>query len=296
MFYSQTCPNARPAKGGIIMNSLLHRLTLGFTGGILAAMASAAELPTRMSAADVFLQTLKPSGETPRMADGKPDFSGTLGGFPASIQAGRRSNLALEPDARTVGRAGAALNPPPYKPEFWKQVENLNFGRVDEDPSVHCVPAGLPRSGAPESILMTPTVMWAEYSDFGGGHLRQIPIGTRKLTEADDDESTYMGVSVAHWEGDTLVVESTGFTDNSWLGVMGWFHTNRMKVTERFRRNGNLIYWDATVTDPAVLSQPWVMTTSVYRINQNANARFLESSPCREQDMEHINASDPYYR
>ena len=83
---------------------------------------------------------------------------------------------------------------------------------------------------------------------------RVIPTDGRKHRE--DANPTAYGDSVAHWEGDTLVVDVTNFDDNTWFGEGGYFHTDAMHVTERlWLVNGNLV-WQATVDDPKVLAQP----------------------------------------
>ena len=64
-------------------------------------------------------------------------------------------------------------------------------------------------------------------------------------------------MGLAHWDGDTLVIESVGFNDVSWLGWEGYFHTDKMEVTERFTRNGDLLFYNFTVNDPDVLMEPW---------------------------------------
>ena len=74
----------------------------------------------------------------------------------------------------------------------------------------------------------------------------------------DDLEPSYMGDSVGHWEGDTLVVDVTGFNDKTWLGPTGTFHTEALHVTERYTRvDYNTINYDVTMEDPNVLTKPW---------------------------------------
>jgi hypothetical protein len=99
-----------------------------------------------------------------------------------------------------------------------------------------------------------------------------------------------MGDATAKWEGDTLVIESTGFSDESWLHKNGWPHGFKMKVTERLTRIGNDLIWEATVEDPEYLQQPWKMTPIVARLNTNANAILGESPPCivREPYASHV--------
>ena len=99
---------------------------------------------------------------------------------------------------------------------------------------------------------------------------------------------TYFGHSIGKWEGDTLVIDSVGFTDESWLAWPGYFHTNNMRVVERVRRDGNTLTWQATIHDPEVLMQPWEMTPVRRQLNANPKALLVEDLPCEDRDQEHI--------
>ena len=86
--------------------------------------------------------------------------------------------------------------------------------------------------------------------------MRILPLDGRRRDENDYQFSTRNGMGLAHWEGDTLVIESVGFGDTTWLGWESYFHTDKMEVTERFTRQGDLLYYNFTVTDPDVLMEP----------------------------------------
>jgi hypothetical protein len=256
-----------------------------------AADRKDAAFPKRKAPADIFIESVRPQGQTPRSPDGRPDLSGTWGGFPAAVGPnGRRSNELFEPDQGVAERASYAWRKPPYKPEFWGQVESLDFGTVDADPAFNCVPQGVPRQGAPTNIIQTTKEIWM----YDNGLARQIPMDGRARHPDDADFDTYLGLPLGHWDGDTLVIESTGFTDNSWLGWTGYFHTNRMTVTERVRREGDVLYWDATVFDPQIFTEPYKMETQVRRLNTSPTARIVETPPCSEQDLEMM--VDKYFR
>jgi len=92
---------------------------------------------------------------------------------------------------------------------------------------------------------------------------------------------TWYGDSVGHWENDTLVIDTVGFTDESWLAWPGWFHSNTMKVTERLKREGNVLTWQATVEDPDVLFKPRTMTPRTLRLNPNPKASSSKTSRAR---------------
>ena len=98
---------------------------------------------------------------------------------------------------------------------------------------------------------------------------------------------SYTGESIAHWEGDTLVVDSWGFHTNTWFDqVGGYFHSENMHVIERFRRDGNTLTWTATVEDPDVLLEPWTSTPRVALLNPNPDAMLAEGLPCSERDLD----------
>jgi hypothetical protein len=78
-----------------------------------------------------------------------------------------------------------------------------------------------------------------------------------------------MGYTVGRWEGDTLVLDSVGFTDETWLGRGGKFHSDQMRVVEKLTRTGNELLYEVTVEDPVVLVEPWVMNPRILRIADN---------------------------
>jgi hypothetical protein len=69
--------------------------------------------------------------------------------------------------------------------------------------------------------------------------------------------------------GDTLVLDSIGFSDETWLGRGGYFHSDKMRVVEKFTRTGNQMLYEVTVEDPEVLVEPWVMPSRMLRLSPN---------------------------
>jgi len=118
-----------------------------------------------------------------------------------------------------------------------------------------------------------------------GNTFRWIPIDKSHNAERD---ASYKGDSVAKWEGDTLVVDTTNFNDQTWLGWPGYFHSDELHVVERLTRTGNAIKYEVIVEDRKVLQKPWVWTPRMIRLNTDANAAFWEDPPCDDQDLEHI--------
>jgi hypothetical protein len=111
---------------------------------------------------------------------------------------------------------------------------------------------------------------------------RYVPLN-RAHDQVNSRDQTYMGDSVAKWEGDTLVVDVVGFNDQKWLGWPGYFHTNKLRVVERLRRQGNILFYQATAYDPDVLAEPWVMDERAIRLNTNPMVQ-VEDPPCVETE------------
>ena len=92
---------------------------------------------------------------------------------------------------------------------------------------------------------------------------------------------SWMGQSVGHWEGDTLVVDATGFNDQSWLDRSGNFHSDALHVVERYRLRGpDVILYEATIEDRNVFSKPWKISMPIYR-RLEKNEQLLEFK-CQE--------------
>jgi hypothetical protein len=93
----------------------------------------------------------------------------------------------------------------------------------------------------------------------------------------------WMGYSVGHWEGDTLVVDVSDFNDATWFDRAGNFHSDALHVTERYSLQGkDVIHYEATITDPQVFTRPWKISMPIYRrLEPNARRDDLWSSPER---------------
>jgi hypothetical protein len=247
----------------------------------------------RVSPQDAYVLQLKPNGETPRDADGHPDLSGTWTGNLGNVFVvpGLRRSGAFEADQSAMQRA-AQWNKPMYKPEFWPKVRSLDYGRVEADPFYGCYkPLGVPRQNVPVRVVQKAGQIWL-FNNVENA-LRILPLDGRQRDQNDYQFSTRNGMGLARWEGDTLVVESVGFGDNTWLGWEGYFHSDKMEVTERFLRVGDLLYYNFTVTDPDVLAEPWTSYTYVRR-NNPAPTRQDEAPECSERDIDLL--ADPFLR
>jgi hypothetical protein len=246
-----------------------------------------------------------PNQATPRFASGKPDMTGNW--IPAPGSNGRYGNRRCGPtqidctpqinqtaDYELYSPSRYGPSRPIYKPEFWDKVQQLDMWTNKEDPVMTCQPLGIPRHGSPRRIYQTDkdvTFIYTRYADAGGGNgeYRIIPTDGRKHDPKKAVESTYMGYSVGHWEGDTLVIDSISFVDTTWLGRGGFFHSAQMRVVEKFTRKGDEILYEVTVEDPEVLVEPWVMAPRTLRINPNPDAGLLpERAYCEVYELEDI--------
>jgi hypothetical protein len=234
------------------------------------------------------------SAPTPRLANGQPDLTGVwahtdwIGNYMTG--GGRRCGPTQEKDCnRSVNQTEdfelyspsrfGQLNRPQYKPEHWDKVIELDMWTNKYDPVMTCQPLGVPRQGPPRRIYQSENDVTFLYfgGDAGGGYgeYRIIPTDGRKHTKEAEFDITYMGNTVGRWEGDTLVLDSISFIDTTWLGRGGFFHSDRMRVLEKFTRQGDAILYDVTVEDPEVLLEPWVLPTRPLRRNTNPNAGLI---------------------
>ncbi len=194
----------------------------------------------------------------PRTADGKPDLSGVWENF---REAAGPPTTGLGP---TLGSnqfwdIGYGMKDGlPYQP-WAKDLLAKRIGENSKDnPDAHCLPMGLMQLHThpqPRKIIQTPGVIVILYE--GNSGIRQIFTDGRALPSRDAQPWWY-GYSVGKWDGDTLVVETTGFRDDGWLDVNGSPLTEAGKMTERFRRvnYGNLEI-EVTVDDPKAYTKPW---------------------------------------
>lgn len=202
---------------------------------------------------------------TPRTADGKPDLSGVWvnGGQGA---AGRRAGgpPPVDPDAPPMPTFfNAGQNLPgglPFQPWAADLRKERTATNARDNPDAHCLPMGFLQfhlHPQPRKIVQTPNVTLIVYeANFG---LRQIFTDGRSLPP-EEANPTWEGYSIGKWDGDTLVVQSSGFRDGGWLDVNGSPFTDKLKLTERFRRpNYGTLVMDITVDDPKAYTKPWTV-------------------------------------
>ena len=227
------------------------------------------------------------SGAVPRAADGHPDLSGTWDNG-AGIDFVRPSK---EGDSVCIfGCASGAPPPaagpaprqtsPQYRPEFASRVADLDARQVQEDPVLRCFAPGVPRIGPPDKIVQRAGEAVFLYEDVSGSFFRLVPTDGRP--HPTNNEPSFLGDAVGHWDGDTLVVETKNFNDQTWLTDNGAFHTTDLRVVERLHRTGDKLEWVATAYDPAVLAQPWDLAKRVATIT---DLEIVESPPCIDRSL-----------
>jgi len=222
----------------------------------------------------------QPAARIPRLPDGKPNLSGLW-------QAMNTANWDLEEHparpslALALGAAGAEPGGPsvveggtiPYLPATRaKKLDNFEH-RLTADPEIKCYLPGVPRANYmpyPFEILhSTKSIFFAYEYD---GAVRNVFLKDPGPAPVD----SWMGQSVAHWEGDTLVLDVTGLDERTWFDRAGNYHSDALHVVERYTPMGpNVLSYEATIEDPKVFSRPWKIQMPLYR-HLEKDARLAE--------------------
>jgi hypothetical protein len=176
----------------------------------------------------------------------------------------------------------------PLRPEFRQAYQQRAAGGGKDGPDPHCLPIGIPGIytwPAPYKILGMGDVM--VFLSEADGRFRQVYLDGRKLPV--EPTPAWFGYSVGKWEGDTLVVESAGFNDDSWLDVTGHVHSDRLKVTERLRRRdfGHMDV-EITIDDPVIYSRPFTVKVPQRLLPDTDLFEYVCNE--NEKDLVHLNA------
>jgi hypothetical protein len=258
LYVSDQDPSVRFAgtasKGTIVIGRIFF-LTCLMTG-FAAAQWLSLPLPGTPRTADG-----KPNlnAPLPHASDGKPDLSG-IWRVDSSVW---NDNLMPDSVSNLMLPATAEI----YK----HRVETFGWNR----PMTYCMPHGVPDamtvSGLPFKILQMPGVTVLLFEEF---HMyRQIHTDGRELPV--DPEPNWYGYSIGKWQGDTLVAETAGFREGSWLDNNGHPHSDALRATERFHRlNFGHMEVEVTINDPKYYSKPW--TSDKMRFTLQADTELLE--------------------
>jgi hypothetical protein len=251
---------------------------------------------------------------TPRLANGKPDLTGSWAGGLSFTGAGApgvtvggmfrrctpfQSKNCMEwtnqsEDWPFMSTSRLDMRVPIYKPEHWDTMIEKDQWTNRDDPVMTCLPLGLPRQGPPARIFHTDTDITMLYRagvDGAGGYAehRMVAIDGKPHNPQRPNNYTYFGYTVGRWEGDTLVLDSIGFSDETWLGRGGYFHSDKMRVVEKFTRTGNQMLYEVTVEDPEVLVEPWVMPSRMLRLSPT-NTIIAERGSCTESELKEVSS------
>ncbi|HKE25964.1 MAG TPA: hypothetical protein VKB88_26595 [Bryobacteraceae bacterium] len=230
----------------------------------------------------------------PRVEGGKPDLNGiwqTLNEANFDLEGhNARPAMALRPGpfgpvpaapVLSLGAVGAV--PPslgvveggeiPYKPEALAQRKENRDNWLSRDPEIKCYLPGVPRATylpQPFQVFQSASQIFIAY---------QFDGAVRTIFMKDPGEApvdSWMGQSFGHWEGDTLVVDVTGFNDQTWFDRAGNYHSDQLHVVERYTRSSpDVISYEATITDPKVFTRPWKISMPLYK-RQEKNAQLLD--------------------
>ena len=254
------------------------------------------------------------SSVTPRL-NGHPDLSGFWGGGDgeeaAAPVATGQDNFGSHDLTRTAsgdllflylgsdgyeGPVPVRANQPPYKPEYMAKVKAIADtkygGTTSLDPQMDCKPFGIPRASVGNMQIVQGTQTVAIMYEAAPGPVYRV-IYTDGRKHPSDLDTSYFGHSIGHWEGDTLVVDTVGLNDETWLGGdtrgadrFTSIHSDKEHVVERWTRQGNRITYEATVEDPVMFAKPWVLTPKHARLASSAD--YIQPQMCVPNDKDHL--------
>ena len=216
--------------------------------------------------------TVNLAAPAPRTPDGKPDLSGV---WDSRVPPAGRLGAPMLPSldgapVATFVNVGANLKDGLPFTSWAAELRRQRMASNSRDnPDAHCLPLGfmqLHTHSQPRKIVQAPAVIVIAYEANAG--LRQVHLDGR-TAPSGEPQPWWFGYSVGRWDGDTLVVETTGLRDDGWLDVNGSPFTAEARITERFRRpNFGRLEIDVTVTDPKAYTRPWTV-----RVNQGLLAQ-----------------------
>ncbi|HEY4365512.1 MAG TPA: hypothetical protein VGN17_31415 [Bryobacteraceae bacterium] len=218
----------------------------------------------------------------PRMADGKPNMEA-----PAPKTADGKADLSgiWNPSSKFLVNLAADLKPEDVqmRPAALEIFNSRKDGaKWNEEPDAHCLPQGVPKIDAapvPWKMVQGPrqvTILYEAFTQF-----REIFTDGRALPK--DPNPTWLGYSVGHWDGDTLVVETSGFNGKAWLDSAGHPASDALHVTEKFhRRDFGHMDLEITIDDPKMYTKPWTVKESPTLL---ADSELLEFN-CNENERD----------
>jgi len=224
-----------------------------------------------------------------RLSDGKPNLQG--------YWAGRFNQAIYDIEDHPVARPGipagrgAIVDPPggkiPYKPEAAAKAKDLRENHVYDEPEAHCFMSGVPHTAYQQfgfQILQPQGHVLIAYEY---AHSYRIIFLDGRAHIAPSIK-LFMGDSVGHWEGDTLVVDTTNQNGRTWFDMVGNFTTENIHVVERITPvDSNNINYEATIEDPSIYTRPWKIAGTWGRRIDATYEQFEFGCIEGNQDLEH---------
>jgi len=230
----------------------------------------------------------------PRAADGHPDLNGIWQAITTAhydlethmarpAMALRDGPLGPVPAAPVLALGAVGAVPGglsvvedgsiPYKPEALAKRKENQENWLERDPEIKCYLPGVPRATYmpyPLQIFHSENDMFIAYEYAGA--VRDIYLDDPGPAPID----SWMGQSVGRWEGETFVIDVTGFNDRTWFDRSGNFHSDQLHVVERYTRVGpDHLWYEATIEDPEVFTRPWKISMPLYR-RVEPNAQLMD--------------------
>src|SRR5438105_7566615 len=254
---------------------------IGVLAAAMAILAPLARAQRQAPAADpsgvigaIRRQPAAPPQPTPRLKDGTVNLGRPRGekgvwGLPVIANFAQYA-AGVSKDFRGNQRTGAPAEPHiPFQP-WAAALYNYNSVSLSKfDPEGYCLPPGGPRLMAtpfPMEVIQLPEEDRIVMIYEGGTHIwREIYMDGRPHPTRDAiDGQSYIGHSVGHWEGDTLVIDSVGYNEATWLDQWGHPHTNQLHVIEKITRpNKNTMHYEALIDDPGAYTRPWTVAWDI---------------------------------
>jgi hypothetical protein len=279
------------------MNGRITKVGLLFAGATLCAGAQWLNYPAPGTPRT---RDGKPnlSAKAPRASNGKPDLSGVWQTEYAPAGEDERIFGSVVKDYAVLGDDPSTFSKyflniladftpqdSPMRPATAELARRNEERRGTDNPPAKCLPQGVPRGDlfnyAPFKIIQNPGVIAVLY-EVDNTH-RQIYTDGRKLPV--DPQPTWLGYSVGHWEGDTLVVDAAGFNDKGWLDSMGHPHSEELRIQERFhRRDFGHMDLSVTIDDPKAYTRPFTIKVTEVLL---PDSDILESV-CNENERDRV--------
>jgi hypothetical protein len=215
----------------------------------------------------------------PRTADGKPNLNGIWQALTEAYwdieahSAAPGAVLELGASNAIPGGLGIVDGQIPYTPQALATKKENFANRLKLDPEIRCYLPGVPRAiymPYPFQVIQTPTYIMVVHT---------FARAVRTIYMTDHNEApadSWMGWSNGRWDGEALVVDSTGFLDSTWFDRAGNFHSDALHIVERFTATSpDHLAYEATIEDPKVFTRPWKISLPLYRRTER-NAQLLE--------------------